>query len=432
MVLCSLDGEPLGLAVLVVLVGLGLSLRADRKRRLMEDTPLSKALGVFIGEVALEGVCYLEKPLVAPLSGQPCVRYSWSVFEHWEREEEETYTDDEGRTKRRMVTCYGSDEIASGEKEGGFYLRDETGVVWVDPQGAPIETTCLFSEEASRGDALYYSKGSRRAVEGSTGERTFEEHGLLVGTPLFVRGRASERRDVVAAQIKPAAKTDIFIITTRTAKAVSAEWREAARFWGVVGALPPLGLGGLLVMMAGYGSSLWLYPLAILPVALYLLLYSGGWAWMAFNSLIGLRQRVAQASSLIDVQLKRRAELIPPLAACLMGYRAHEASVLEMVARLRAEAASSGVSAVSPSLVAIMEQYPDLKAMDSFSSLSSNLIETEQRIALARNYFNDSVTFYNTRIQRVPDAYVARIVSMQPAELFQAQGFERVAVGVKF
>ena len=423
MVLCSLEGEPLGLAVLVVLVGLGLSLRAERKRRLMEDTPLSKALGVFIGEVALEGVCYLEKPLVAPLSGQPCVRYTWSVSEHWEREEKETYTDDEGRTKTRMVTCYGSDEIASGEKDGGFYLRDETGAVWVDPQGAPIETTCLFSEEASRGDALYYSKGSRRAVEGSTGERTFEEYGLLVGTPLFVRGRASERRDVVAAQIKPAAKTDIFIITTRTAKAVSAEWREAARFWGVVGALPPLGLGGMLVMMAGYGSSRWLYPLAVLPVALYLLLYSGGWAWMAFNSLIGLRQRVYQASSLIDVQLMRRADLIRRFVACVQGFREHEASVQTLLAAARAQVGGDPLKALAPGILAVIESYPEIRAQGLFNDLSKQLIETEDRIALARGYHNNIATFYNTRLERIPDSYLANFVKMKPEPLFEAEGF---------
>ena len=70
--------------------------------------------------------------------------------------------------------------------------------------------------------------------------------------------------------------------------------------------------------------------------------------------------------------------------------------------------------------------------MESFSSLIAHLIETEQRIMLARNYYNSCVTFYNTRLQRIPDRYVAGIVKMQPAELFQAAGFERVAPALKF
>ena len=406
-----------------------LALNAGRKRRLLDDTPISKALGVFVGEVEVEGLCVRQDPYTSYLAERPCVLYSWSICEHWRRAREETYTDEKGNTRTRTVIVHGSDTIASGGKQAGFYLQDETGYVWVEPAGADLETVTMFSEDADEGDALYYGKGPSEAVDGSTGQRTFSESGLPIATKLFIRGRASERPDIVAAQIKREDKADMFIITPRGEKDVSAGKATAYLLWNIIGAL-----------CAGAFTSTVFVSHAVSPgpgpmfvgVLLYLVALSFGWVWMVFNSLVGVRNRVRLAQSLIDVQLKRRAELIPPLAACLVGYRAHEASVLEMVARLRAEAASSGVSAVSPSLVAIMEQYPDLKAMDSFSSLSGNLIETEQRIALARNYYNDSVTFYNTRIQRVPDAYVARMVSMQPAELFQAQGFERVAVGVKF
>ena len=204
---------------------------------------------------------------------------------------------------------------------------------------------------------------------------------------------------------------------------MSAEWREAARFWGVVGALPPLGLGGMLVMMAGYGSSRWLYPLAVLPVALYLLLYSGGWAWMAFNSLIGLRQRVYQASSLIDVQLKRRADLIRRFVACVQGFREHEASVQTLLATARAQVGGGPLKALAPGILAVIESYPEIRAQGLFNDLSKQLIETEDRIALARGYHNNIATFYNTRIQRVPEKFLAGIVRMKPEALFEAEGF---------
>jgi len=132
-----------GPLALVSFVFLLFSLHFERKRRLFDDTPVSKALGVFIGEVELEGVCHLEKPLTGYLSRLPCIMYEWSISEHWEREEEEEYVDDKGQRKTRMVTRYGWDVIASGGKRSGFYMRDETGYVWVNPEGAKIEMNSL-------------------------------------------------------------------------------------------------------------------------------------------------------------------------------------------------------------------------------------------------------------------------------------------------
>jgi hypothetical protein len=426
------SSDAFGLSVFALAASGGfllLALNAGRKRRLLDDTPVSKALGVFIGEVEVEGNCVRRDPFTSYLSERPCVLYSWSISEHWRRTRQETYTDDKGETRTRTVVVHGSDVIASGGRQAGFYVQDETGFVWVEPEGADLETLTLFDANADEGDPLYYGKGPSGSVEGSTGERSFTESGLPVGTKLFVRGRASERPDMVAAQIRREDKADMFIITPRGEKAVSEGKATAFVLWNILGALCA---GGFVsVLLAARADRLG--PLPMLAGALlYLVALGFGWVWMVFNSLVGVRNRVQQAQSLIDVQLKRRADLIPRLVSCLSGYRAHEAGVLELVARLRAEAAAGGVSAVSPALLAVTEQYPDLKAMESFGALSAGLIETEQRIALARNYYNDCVTFYNTRLERVPDAYVARIIAMRPAALFRAEGFERVASAVRF
>jgi hypothetical protein len=165
---------------------------------------------------------------------------------------------------------------------------------------------------------------------------------------------------------------------------------------------------------------------------LYLFAAGAGWVWMVFNSITGLRNRVRQAYSLIDVQLKRRADLIPPLVACVQGFRAHEASVQTLVAALRAQAAGGRPTAVAPTLLAVAEQYPELKGQTVFAELSRNLVETEDRIALARAYHANIATFYNTRLERVPDRYVADLVKMQPEPLFQAEGFERQAQKLTF
>ena len=156
------------------------------------------------------------------------------------------------------------------------------------------------------------------------------------------------------------------------------------------------------------------------------------WFVLTFNALVRLRNEVAQGLSSIDVQLKRRADLIPPLVACVQGFRAHEASVQTLVAALRAQAAGGRPTAVAPTLLAVAEQYPDLKGQTVFAQLSRDLVETEDRIALARAYHANIATFYNTRLERVPDRYVADLVKMQPEPLFEAEGFERQAQKLVF
>jgi hypothetical protein len=101
--------------------------------------------------------------------------------------------------------------------------------------------------------------------------------------------------------------------------------------------------------------------------------------------------------------------------------------VQTLVAALRAQAAGGRPTAVAPTLLAVAEQYPDLKAQTVFAELSRNLVETEDRIALARAYHANIATFYNTRLERIPDRYVADLVKMQPEPLFEADGFERQA-----
>jgi hypothetical protein len=426
----SSDPQAIGAATLALSLGLlWLGLRAGRKQRLLEDTPVSKALGVFIGEVEIEGDCVLSEPFTAYLSGQRCAIYRWSVEEQWERWETETYTDKDGKTRTRQVLRQGWTTVDSGGESSGFYVQDETGYVWVRPKGAEIELLTMFSASADRGDDLYHTKGPAEAIDDSTGRRQFFESGMPIGTRLFVRGRARERTDIVAAEIAEDPRAEMFIISPRKESDLSAGREGAYWTWCI--------LGGLLAVLSanffaasevGFrGTAPWWGGLV------YGLAWLAGWVWMVYNSLVGLRLRVQQAWSLIDVQLKRRADLIPPLAACVQGYRAHEAQVQTAVAELRAQAGAGGrVNALTPTLVALQEAYPELRAMESFRNLQTNLIETEQRIALARNYYNDSVTFHNTRLERVPDRYVANLLKLQPAALFAAAGFERANVGVKF
>jgi hypothetical protein len=156
---------------------------------------------------------------------------------------------------------------------------------------------------------------------------------------------------------------------------------------------------------------------------------------MVHNSLVGLRQRVRRAGSLIEVELKRRHDLIPALVAAVQGCRDHESTVHHEMSTLRAqmEATLPGQpgpdpAAVLPSLRVITERYPDLKANESFLKLQKSLSETEQRLALARAYFNEISTGYNTCLEVVPDRFIASLSGLKQQPLLAADDFERANV----
>jgi hypothetical protein len=162
-----------------------------------------------------------------------------------------------------------------------------------------------------------------------------------------------------------------------------------------------------------------------------------GWLWTVYNSLISLRQRVQQGWSQVDIELKRRNDLIPNLVQVVEGYAAHERGLQELVARLRQQISATppGVAGPDyagfmPTLRATVESYPDLKASELFLKLQKELSDTEQRIALSRDYFNQIVTFYNTRLEIVPDTFLAKTMKLKPQTLMGAADFERAPVKV--
>jgi len=146
-----------------------------------------------------------------------------------------------------------------------------------------------------------------------------------------------------------------------------------------------------------------------------------------YNRLIRLRQRVRNAWSQIDVQLKRRHDLIPNLVETVKGYMTHERSLLENIARLRAEAMKARtltergekegqISSLVGQILAVVEQYPDLKASENFLQLQEELVHTENKIAFARQFYNDAVMRYNTALETFPSNLVASTFGFRPAE----------------
>ncbi|MBP7053343.1 MAG: LemA family protein [Phycisphaerae bacterium] len=421
----------------LALLCLWAALRANRHRRWVDDTPTSKTTGVFIGLVEVKGAAESRKPLLSHLAEQPCVWYSWSVEEHWSRTVTETYTDEKGRTQTRTRHESGWTTVANGgEQVLSFYLQDDLGVVQIRPEGAKIEPATIFHRTCGRGDPLYYQKGPAHAVADSDYERQFSETAILLHTPLYVMGQARERKDVVAAEIAADPKCPPFLISCRTEKQISSDLGIGYWIWGIVGLA--LAVGGVIAADAAQDEILRRGAMPYVAAAMvYVLAWALAWVWLVFNSLIGLRNRVSQAWSLVDVQLKRRHDLIPNLVAAVQRMSDHERQVQTEIAALRVqiEATPPGVAgpdyrACGKLLLAVQEEYPQLKAQDSFLSLQKNLTDTEQRIALASGYFNDIATYYNTRLERVPDRFVRGLAGLKPRTLMAANDFERAAVPV--
>ncbi|MEK7270455.1 MAG: LemA family protein [Planctomycetota bacterium] len=414
------------------------SLRAARRKRLVDDLPTSKTTGVFIGLSEVKGTAEAESPLVSVLAGTRCVHYGWGVEERWSRIVTEHTTDSQGRSQTRTRHESGWTSVASGGETIPFYLQDDEGAVRVDPEGAKIEAQSVFDETCGMGDPLYYGKGPPGAVSNSDHVRRFHESAIPLHAPLYVMGQARERRDAVAAEIAADPSAPIFLVSTRAEKAVSRGFLWRAWLWGVFGLIA---CGGFIVgrenqRAADFGRE-WFGILA--PAFCFLAVAGIGWLVMAYNSLVNLRERVRQAWSQVDVQLKRRADLIPRLVEVVTGMRDHEKNVQSEVAALRAQLLATPPGspgpdprAAAPVLRAIIERYPELKSVEAFRSLQQSLSDTEQRIALARGYFNDIAAFYNTRLEIIPDRFIARLGGMQPRNLMAAADFERTEVKVSF
>lgn len=412
------------------------AMHANRKRRLIDGLPTCKTTGVFVGLVEVKGTAEAAEPLLSHLAEARCVYFSWTIEESWSRLVTETYTDSKGKTQTRVRRESGWTTVADGGRLTPFYLRDECGVLLVRPEGAKIEPQEIFAKTCGRGDPLYYGKGPADAVNHSDHQRRFREVAVALHTPIYVIGRARERSDIVAAEIAQDTSAPLFLISTRTEQAISAGHAWSYWLWLVLGLIVcSAGVGfGILARGSSRGQE-WI-PFA-LGAGAFLPLVLLAWAWMAYNSLVDLHHRVASAWSQVEVQLKRRFDLIPRLVAIVQGLQTHERAVQTSLAALRTQAAATPpgmpgaeFSAVGGTLLALAESYPALTASPLFLDLQKQLMETEERIALARGYYNEIATHFNTRLEIVPDRFVGAVARLRPRALMAANDFERATVQI--
>ena len=178
----------------------------------------------------------------------------------------------------------------------------------------------------------------------------------------------------------------------------------------------------------------------ILIIVLVLLVL---WAISTYNKLIALRNRVKDQWAQIDVQLKRRFDLIPNLVETVKGYTKHESETLEAVIKARNTYVTAGTpeaqmkadgeltQAISK-LFALTESYPDLKANTNFQHLQEELTQTESKIASSRQFYNDTVMLYNNKVSMVPSNIIASLFKFNKEAFFEANETERQNVSVKF
>jgi LemA protein len=164
---------------------------------------------------------------------------------------------------------------------------------------------------------------------------------------------------------------------------------------------------------------------------------------LSYNSLVALKNRAKNAWAQIDVQLKRRVDLIPNLVEAVKGYAKHEKQTLQAITEARnmlnkaktikeKARANSALESTLKTLFAVVENYPKLKANENFLMLQEELAGTENKIAYSRQFYNDAVMMLNTKIETFPTNIIAKIFGFKKAELFEIKEEERKAPKVKF
>ncbi|MDO8269941.1 MAG: LemA family protein [Candidatus Levybacteria bacterium] len=178
-------------------------------------------------------------------------------------------------------------------------------------------------------------------------------------------------------------------------------------------------------------------------IIIFVIIAIVAYVWLTYNSLITLRERIKEALSGIDVQLKRRTDLIPNLVETVKGYAKHEKEVFENVTKARSmlmkadsphakAEADNMLTGALKSLFAVAEAYPTLRASENFQHLQEELSDTENKISYSRQFYNSNVLAYNTKIQMFPSSLIANQFGFKAKEFFETEESEKKPVKVSF
>jgi LemA protein len=380
-------------------IGLGLlaiAWRISISRMRVADTPRSRCAGVFVGFNNVQGVVASVTPSPAHFSGEIAAWWSATLEYEWEVTRRVTHRDADGNERTELQTHYEFRIDSRWASPTLISITDETGSILVDTEKAKVGAPMRFEQY----DGVRMAGIGFAVVPGSrpTGLVRNREYRLHDNDAVFCLGYANV--DASGSGLVIDGKgNDEFLVTTTPPTKVARRRRVGAWL---------LGLAGSAVIVATAGTVGW----AGVRAAILGLVVTAWLTGMVWNRLIRVKELQQRAWSLIEVQLSRRAVLIPQLVECARGYAAHEASLLEQLTQMRNDGAAQWL--------ALSEQYPNLKADSVFQKVFDELRDTETRLASSRAYFNDTITLVRDRtgtfpgVLLVPLARAGRFGAMQP------------------
>ena len=350
-------------------------------KRTVEDVPTSKVKGVFFGLNEVKGSVKSDAPLQTYLTEKPSVWYEWSISEHWKKTER--YRDKDGNRKTR--TKSGWRKVDSGGNFQSFFLKDDTGELLIEPEGAKVDAPSTMSFSCSPTDPFYYEKGPDRAIANSTHRRRFSERSLTPNDELYILGPAKLRQEVAKPMIAQSKEAKYYFISTKSESQIIRSknvWAFIIIIFSFLAALvvPVVTISvetGVEPQEAMLENPGWIFLSGLIFLAVASLFY----LTILYNGLIRVRNRLIHAMGLIEIQLKRRHDLIPSLLKCVKGFASYETEVQELLASCRssgangtsreagevAEKINQGAGLIR-GLFVLSENYPDLSADQNYDS----------------------------------------------------------------
>lgn len=429
-----------------------------RKKWTIDDTPTSTCRGVFVGRNEVVGTAVpLYHAITTPFTQSQAVWFSWELEKY------------KGGDNNEWVT------VESRSTAAPFWLQDDTGRVLVRPRKANLQTERSLTEKIDRDFAPPYSRWQLRqwvlvgedvaerttsmadpsfrelptsptgwlsltpdtagALSALSGKHRITEKSICVGDEIYLLGVAEPRADGPGLEFAGGGDEELLVSTKSEAQVASASgW--IARLTGL-GCLAASALWIGMITEGATGDPIWSFVIGIVAIELAVLFLLT--LQRNYNRQVEVKQQAAKAWSMIDVSLRRRADLLPHLVGVVKGYAQHERGVQDTVAALRsdvalpaqemlptddtlaaAEGADREIRATTASTVALGEAYPDLKATELFVDLQRRIADAEESVASARQFYNDAIEMLRTRRSQFPGSLFARLVDVPSWNLFEA------------